>query len=106
LLNTSQQQGNTQLPRPADTPQTELFEGETFGALIPRKDYARALGVHPRTAVRYEKLDPDFPKVVYLNGHAFVTDVALERYKRAPMARGFTTTGTYPANSSKAGAAR
>jgi hypothetical protein len=93
----TQQARITALPRPVDTPQNELSQDETFGTLIPRKIYAKVLGVHPRTAVRYEKLDPDFPKVVYLNGHAFVTDVALERYKRTLLTRGITT-GTYPAN--------
>jgi hypothetical protein len=82
------------MPKPNDT---ELPEGATFNRLIPRKQYAAALGFHPRTAIRREQTDPDFPPVFYRNGRAFITDTGFETYKLAVIRRA-SKTGTYPAN--------
>ena len=51
----------------------ELFSPDRLGSLIPRRRYAATLGLHPRTVARYERSDPDFPRVIFLRGRAFIT---------------------------------
>jgi hypothetical protein len=75
----------------------ELFSGETLGRLIPRKEAARELRIHARTAQRRELEDDDFPKSVFVHGRAFFVAADLEAYKRRLISRGFQR-GSFPAN--------
>jgi predicted DNA-binding transcriptional regulator AlpA len=82
-------------------PADELFPGVRLGAPIPRRRYAAILGLHPKTCYRHEQEDPEFPKPVYLNGRAFLPSEVLEAYRQKLIERGYTRTGTYPANPPK-----
>lgn len=63
------------------------------GAFIPRKKYAAALGICPRSAARREIEDPDFPPVFYINGRAFTTNGGLAAYQAVLMRRGLAGGG-------------
>ncbi len=58
------------------------------GRLIPRKQVAAELGVCPRSVVRREKDDPDFPPLIKVNGRAYITESGLATYKAALIRRG------------------
>ncbi len=77
---------------------SELFPPACLGALIPRAKYAAILGLHPKTCYRHEQDDPAFPKPVYLRGRAYLPSEKLEEYRQALIARGYSRTGTFPAN--------
>jgi hypothetical protein len=75
------------LPQSEGTGAKPLGEAGTF---IPRKKYAAILGICPRSAVRRENGDPDFPPVFYINGRAYVTDAGLATYQAILMRRGLS----------------
>jgi hypothetical protein len=58
------------------------------GTFIPRKKYAAILGICPRSAVRRENGDPNFPRVFFVNRRAYVVDTDLAAYQALLMRRG------------------
>lgn len=48
--------------------------------LLSRKQYVERLGICPRSALRLERSDPQFPAIIWRAGRAYVRDVDLDKY--------------------------